>query len=514
VIGPPGTGKSLLSGLLQERYRATHEVVTLGETPLQDSDAFLRRVLRQLGVELTSILSDDLQLAVLDRVSNHGSQSNGVLLVIDEAQSLSADVLETIRTVTNIMHRGEPRVFAVLCGGVKLDEKLVESSMEAFRQRVSTRCYLHPMNGEETRHYVSETIRTCGADPDETITAEAIAAAHHACSGVPRLLNQLLTQAIDCAEEADQSLIDERVIDVAWAQLQQLPSPMVEEPKIQIESTVVEFGELDDNFDQSTGPEPAPNAIDDFPAHEGTQVDVDDCVLEFSEPNSFEDILVEQDPSHWLGDSSPSATNAISISPSTDDPSFDQPVTEPLTPAKSSAALFGEFDEEEEIAVGNVSQRPATNVDTSPGIEDILQHEIVGISPFPLQEACEEIDECGSDTAAALGSCEQTAEGIISLPQQEIAAPTGEDTPALQDENDAVTPDAAPLRILGDLPETNAPQVVPGPVDSVGRDDTDILVIEEEVEVRRIDRPEATPEAQPVMSIDYQQMLSRMRSGT
>ena len=72
---------------------------------------------------------------------------------------------------------------------------------------------------------------------------EAIAAAHHACSGVPRLLNQLLTQAIDCAEEADQSLIDERVIDVAWAQLQQLPSPMVDEPKIQIESTAVEFGE-------------------------------------------------------------------------------------------------------------------------------------------------------------------------------------------------------------------------------------------------------------------------------
>ncbi len=172
---------------------------------LTDREAFQRHLLHHLGADFNSIAEGDLQLALIDRVCSDEAPEGGLLIVVDEAQSLPTEVLEAIRMATNIMRNGEPRVLAVLCGGVKLDETLVDSSMEAFTQRVATRCYLHPMNGEETRRYVTETIRTCGSDPDQTITDEAIAAVHHACSGVPRLMNQMLTQAIDCAEEADQA---------------------------------------------------------------------------------------------------------------------------------------------------------------------------------------------------------------------------------------------------------------------------------------------------------------------
>lgn len=246
VIGPPGTGKSLLCGLLAQRYRESHDVVVLGDTPLEDRAAFQRHLLHHIGIDFSKVVNGDLHLALIDHLCRQQSPSAGLLLIIDEAQALSPEVIEAIRVVTNIMHQGQPRVSCVLCGGMKLDEILVDRSLEAFTQRIATRCYLHPMNSDETRQYVFETISSCGAQPERTISPEAIAAIHHACGGVPRLINQMMTLAIDCAAEQKQQTISEPIVNQAWSQLQQLPSPITDEPKIS-ESSPVEFGELSDS---------------------------------------------------------------------------------------------------------------------------------------------------------------------------------------------------------------------------------------------------------------------------
>jgi type II secretory pathway predicted ATPase ExeA len=246
VIGPPGTGKSLLCGLVAQRYRQSHDVVVLGGARLDDRAAFMRHLLHHLGIDRSAVPDGDLQLALIAYFGRDQASEGGLVLIVDEAQSLETDVIEAIRAVTNIMHEGQPRISAVLCGGMKLDEVLVDRSLEAFTQRIATRCYLHPMNGDETRHYLYETIRGCGAVPQQTITDEAVTAVHHACGGVPRLVNQMLTLSIDCAAEQKSQQITDQIVNHAWAQLQQLPSPIIDEPKI-AESTDVEFGELNES---------------------------------------------------------------------------------------------------------------------------------------------------------------------------------------------------------------------------------------------------------------------------
>ena len=245
VIGPPGTGKTLISELLASRHQDTHRVISLGETPLADSDSFLRRVLHQAGANLHNVPGGDLQLALFDHICLGDQSDLRLLLLIDEAQSLNPELLETIRTLTNLKRDGIPRVSVVMFGGNHLDELLIAPSMDGFRQRISTRCYLHPFNNEETNWYINQTILNCGCDPEATITPDAISAVHHACSGVPRLINQLLTHAIDYAADKDEHLITDRIIDQSWAEVQQLPSPMVDEPEINIAASTVEFGELD-----------------------------------------------------------------------------------------------------------------------------------------------------------------------------------------------------------------------------------------------------------------------------
>ncbi|QDT11341.1 ExeA family protein [Planctomycetes bacterium K23_9] len=252
VIGPPGVGKSLVCNVLAQQFAEMLDVVMLGEIPITDAASYYRAVLHHLGVDYQSIAEGDLYVSLVDRITVNAADKNGLLIIVDEAQMLSAEVLDAIRTTTNIMKHQQPWVSAVVCGGVKLEDTLASSSMEAFTQRVATRCYLHPMNATETRQYISESIRACGSDPDATMTDEAMGAVHHACNGVPRLINQMMTEAIDCAADAEQTIIDESVVDRAWATLQQLPSPMVEEQKIVSQGAPIEFGSLSELSEMRT----------------------------------------------------------------------------------------------------------------------------------------------------------------------------------------------------------------------------------------------------------------------
>ncbi|MCC9655514.1 ExeA family protein [Rhodopirellula halodulae] len=256
VIGPPGVGKSLLCQMLLKQFAGRREVVMFGDAMLDNPVLFQKHLLTRLnrvqGIHSTPLEpGEDPQFALVERLARSTAEFPGLLLLVDEAQALTPEVLETIRIITNTMSEGQPRVSAVLLGGPKLDETLALPSLEALVQRVATRCYLHPLNGDEAIKYVQRVIEKCGSKPSEAITDEAIIAIHKACSGTPRLINQMMTAAIDCAASLNQSIIDTKIVDRAWAMLQQLPSPVMDEPTLadtgSNPTSNVEFGSLDDS---------------------------------------------------------------------------------------------------------------------------------------------------------------------------------------------------------------------------------------------------------------------------
>ncbi len=487
VIGPPGTGKSLICGLLVDRFRSSHDVVVLGETAIDSREAFQRHLLHHLGADFNCIAEGGLQLALIDRVCSDEAPEGGLLIVVDEAQSLPSEVLEAIRMATNIMRDGEPRVLAVLCGGVKLDETLVDTSMEAFTQRVATRCYLHPMNGEETRRYVAETIRMCGSDPDQTVTDEAIAAVHHACCGVPRLMNQMLTQAIDCAEEAEQTLITEQIIDQAWAQLQQLPSPMLEEPKISHKIPPIEFGELDESV----------NFAEWIPEHQAANqaagVDQGSLQSDPCEPNHCET------GESAIGSCQPAAAQFESdIEFESSTANWVEEPAAPMPPAPiqvSPAALFGHFEQEEEVPVGNAFARPQPSMPPT-NLEAMLHQEIVNITTLDATSA--------PINAVSLTSEESENHKFLAEPEEQIQdfINVNDDDADCQDSEDQ----DAVLR----MPEVESDVTQ---CKLTIHDDSDILVIEDELELRKIDPSSRVDSQEKTISVDFQAMLSRMQIG-
>ncbi|MDG2220981.1 MAG: AAA family ATPase, partial [Rubripirellula sp.] len=440
IVGPPGTGKSLICRLLAERYKQNLNVVVLGETPIESRQELLNHLLHQL--QLDTDPGVDPQLTLIDFLCGKHSAGRGLLILVDEAQSLTREVIEAIRMVTNIMREGEPCVCTVLCGGMKFDEMLVDASMDAFTQRIATRCYLHAMNADETRQYVCDTIQSCGSESAETITGEALAAVHHACSGIPRLVNQMLTQAIDCAAESDEVLIDETTIDRAWAQLQQLPSPIVNDPKVAPKATAIEFAELDAAIDFDPTPKansdsneetaPATEAQSDPPSDTevewepvkqtaGAESNVFDAPTKLGWTEVPEDIVAaekngEFDPfdneidvikatensnlstrpeeTTVIPDVGSSYSDIGLVSNSQSDRLEVEP-TANVIPTISAKNLFGEFDEEEDVAVGSGFNSHTKPVPTA-------QEDVTAESPCTSESCTAETctrDRCTDDQA-------------------------------------------------------------------------------------------------------------------
>ena len=243
VFGSAGVGKTLLSKLLEQQYEKTHRVVTILDGSLQGSADLLQYLVHGFGRKTEGRDETSLRLELRDCLLDPKLDPRMVLLIVDNAQRLSETAFEAIRSVTDLMIGDRPSVQAILLGTQKLEERLIGSCSESVTQRIATRCYLHPLTENATREYIHQTINHFGSNPTETISDAAIASIYHSTNGIPRLINQLMTESIDFAAEVDQNQIDEKIVQSSWARLQQLPDPH-ERHTEQPFKTEIEFGEL------------------------------------------------------------------------------------------------------------------------------------------------------------------------------------------------------------------------------------------------------------------------------
>ena len=171
-----------------------------------------------------------------------------MMLLVDEADSLSIPLLDELRSMTNLMANGEPCVRLVLFGSQRLEEKFAHPRLESFNQRLAGRFYLEAFSPEETRQYVRQHFADCGGDP-QVFSDRCLDTIHRAAGGTPRLINQLCDHALILAATAGQLELDADHIEEAWADLQQLPAPARRPAVTAGEDTaegIIEFGPLDD----------------------------------------------------------------------------------------------------------------------------------------------------------------------------------------------------------------------------------------------------------------------------
>ena len=243
VIGAAGTGKTLLLEVLAEQFRAQRVIVSLPGAQLCSRRALLQMMLFQIGLPFRGLDEGELRVSLLGHLQPQDGPPRRMLLLVDEADSLPARLLEELRVLTNVADEGQLQVSLILAGSAALEERFAEPKMEVFSQRISTRCYLAALGREETFQYVRAQVASVGGKPDQLFAPDGLEAIFAATDGVPRLLNQLGDQLLWTVEETGVGPLDGTIVQQAWSELQQLPAPW-NTPAASTHASAVELGEF------------------------------------------------------------------------------------------------------------------------------------------------------------------------------------------------------------------------------------------------------------------------------
>jgi len=257
IVGPSGTGKTLLCRMLAGQFEQSFQVVLLSCGRLSSRRALFQALLFEMGRPYRGLDEGESRLALVDYLTLAEDRPQGMLLLVDEAHTLPLRLLDEIRMITNLVAAGQPAARLVLSGGAVLEERLASPRLESFSQRIVARCYLESLGRDETDAYVAAQIAGAGGDADRLMPSETRRAVHRATDGVPRLINQVCDHALLLACAAGRRRIEPAAVEEAWADLQQLPTPWnADATDHDGGASVIEFGGLDDEADARVRPEP------------------------------------------------------------------------------------------------------------------------------------------------------------------------------------------------------------------------------------------------------------------
>ncbi|HVB34932.1 MAG TPA: AAA family ATPase [Patescibacteria group bacterium] len=216
LSGEVGTGKTTLLNKLLNWLRGDRAATAFVFNPSLTVGEFLDFMMADFGIACQSPMKSQVLLHLNRWLLERYRAGEAVVLIVDEAQNLSLEVLEEIRLLTNLETSSEKLIQIVLSGQPELDEKLKLPQLRQLRQRINLRAYLHPLTLEEARGYIAERLRIAGGDGREIFAPEAIERVHFCSNGIPRLFNLLCEHALISAfADQDRIVTAERIEQTA-----------------------------------------------------------------------------------------------------------------------------------------------------------------------------------------------------------------------------------------------------------------------------------------------------------
>ena len=195
LTGEVGAGKTLLTRALVDRIGERFEVGMI-LNPRLSPRQFLRTAAAELGVKLPRFHSSDILDQINERLLELDAAGRAALLVVDEAHLIPGKpTFEEIRLLTNFQLDDRNLVAILLVGQPELRERLRHRTYRALTQRIGVSFNLVPLAAADTLAYVRHRLAVAGARRP-IFTEDAVARLHAAAAGIPRVVNQLATQAL------------------------------------------------------------------------------------------------------------------------------------------------------------------------------------------------------------------------------------------------------------------------------------------------------------------------------
>jgi general secretion pathway protein A len=209
LTGEVGTGKTSVCRCLLEQLPPKVDVALVLNPRLSP-------------VELLAVICDELRIPypagttssreLVDRLQRHLLEAHGrgqrTVLILDEAQNLTPDVLEEVRLLTNLETTTEKLLQIILIGQPELAAILEQPKLRQLAQRVTARYHLEPLSRADTRAYVQHRLAVAGRRSQTIFSEAALRMLHRQSYGIPRMINAMADRALLGAFARDRAHVD------------------------------------------------------------------------------------------------------------------------------------------------------------------------------------------------------------------------------------------------------------------------------------------------------------------
>ena len=219
LTGEVGAGKTTLCRALLEQLGPQFSTALI-LNPVLDPDQLIKAVAMEFGLQTKG--TDRLEtLAEINRFLLHqAGLGKDTVLIIDEAQDLTAALLEQVRLLSNLETDERKLLQIVLMGQPELRDRLNEHGLRQLRQRISVRYHLRPLRHVETGLYIRHRLHVSGANGAPSFTGPAVWRIYHYSGGIPRLINTVCDKCLLAGFVQQREKIDFRMVGTAINELE------------------------------------------------------------------------------------------------------------------------------------------------------------------------------------------------------------------------------------------------------------------------------------------------------
>jgi general secretion pathway protein A len=226
LTGEIGAGKTTVCRCFLEQVPAGCDVAYIFNPKLTVAE-LLQAICEEFHVALPHGTARGGVKAWIDALNRHllnaHAEGRTCVLIIDEAQNLSIEVLEQLRLLTNLETSERKLLQIVLIGQPELREILAQPALEQLAQRVIARYHLAALSAQETASYIQHRLSTAGLSAASPFQPQAMRHIHQLTQGVPRRINLLCDRALLGAYAQGMHEVDRRTLDKAARELFDLP---------------------------------------------------------------------------------------------------------------------------------------------------------------------------------------------------------------------------------------------------------------------------------------------------
>ena len=227
LSGPAGIGKTTLINVLMIMETTAKFASIIN--PCVNLFEFYKLMFHELGIDERCSTKAEFLIALDEFLKSQYRAASPVVLIIDEAQELSTDILLEVRYLLNIGARYPNTFQIILSGQPEIREKIAGSALKKLRQRILLDFKIEPFTEKETREYINTRLTKAGSSPQrQLINEEAYAEIAWLSGGVPRLINVICDSAFLLGHLKRLSAIDRETIveSIKDLDLLGLPAPL------------------------------------------------------------------------------------------------------------------------------------------------------------------------------------------------------------------------------------------------------------------------------------------------